>query len=156
MFALQVVFVLNADDSGQIQTPVPGMPGGPELGRSIDWLLVDGMTVRLCWASCSASEPCPADHHDGSTPVLMQCASRGHGSWAWLDEGPLCLHGACRGLWCPLLSVTWGAQERVELQCNQMISWKLRACWHTRGAKLSTHSVCFETQQHCALITAEP
>lgn len=41
---LQVVFVLNADDSGQIQTPVPGMPGGPELGRSIDWLLVDGMT----------------------------------------------------------------------------------------------------------------
>lgn len=54
VFALQVVFVLNADDSGQIQTPVPGMPGGPELGRSIDWVLVDGMTVRLCCASTAA------------------------------------------------------------------------------------------------------
>lgn len=40
-----MVFVLNADDSGHIQTPVPGSPGGPQLQRSIDWVLVDGMTV---------------------------------------------------------------------------------------------------------------
>lgn len=43
---LQIVFVLNADDSGHIKTPVPGTPGGPDLQRSIDWVLVDGMTVR--------------------------------------------------------------------------------------------------------------
>jgi hypothetical protein len=42
----QVVFVLNADDSGCIKTPIPGTPGGPVLQRSIDWLLVDGMQVR--------------------------------------------------------------------------------------------------------------
>jgi hypothetical protein len=42
---LQVVFVLNADDSGHIQTPVPGTRGGPDLQRGIEWLLVDGMTV---------------------------------------------------------------------------------------------------------------
>jgi hypothetical protein len=42
---LQVVFVLNADDSGHIQTPVPGTPGGPDLKRTIDWVLVDGMMV---------------------------------------------------------------------------------------------------------------
>lgn len=41
---LQVVFVLNADDSGRIQTPVPGTPEGPPLTRSIDWVLLDGMT----------------------------------------------------------------------------------------------------------------
>lgn len=44
--SLQVVFVLNADDSGRIQTPVPGTPEGPPLTRSIDWVLLDGMAVR--------------------------------------------------------------------------------------------------------------
>jgi hypothetical protein len=42
----QVVYVLNADDSGAIKTAIPGNPGGPELQRSIDWVLLDGMTVR--------------------------------------------------------------------------------------------------------------
>jgi hypothetical protein len=42
---LQVVYVLQADDEGQIVTPLPGAAGGLQLQRSIDWLLVDGMTV---------------------------------------------------------------------------------------------------------------
>jgi hypothetical protein len=45
LFVLQVVYVLNADDSGVIKTAVPGTTGGPELQRSIDWVLLDGMTV---------------------------------------------------------------------------------------------------------------
>ncbi len=43
----QVVYVLQADDSGSIVTPLPGAPGGPPLSRTVDWLLVDGMTVRV-------------------------------------------------------------------------------------------------------------
>jgi hypothetical protein len=54
----QVVFVLQANDSGHIVTPLPGSSsnssssssqeqgGVPELQRPIDWLLVDGMQVR--------------------------------------------------------------------------------------------------------------
>lgn len=37
--------MLNADDSGAIKTAIPGTPGGPELQRNIDWVLLDGMTV---------------------------------------------------------------------------------------------------------------
>lgn len=40
-----MVYVLNADDSGAIKTAIPGTPGGPELQRNIDWVLLDGMTV---------------------------------------------------------------------------------------------------------------
>lgn len=42
---VQVVYVLQADDSGQIVTPIPGAAGGPAQQRSIEWILVDGMTV---------------------------------------------------------------------------------------------------------------
>ncbi|KAF8069502.1 ALG5 [Scenedesmus sp. PABB004] len=41
---LQVVYVLQADDAGRIVTPLPGADGGPPLRRSIEWVLVDGMT----------------------------------------------------------------------------------------------------------------
>jgi hypothetical protein len=42
---LQVVYVLQANDEGQIVTPLPGADSGMQLQRSIEWLLVDGMTV---------------------------------------------------------------------------------------------------------------
>ncbi|WIA10122.1 hypothetical protein OEZ85_010329 [Tetradesmus obliquus] len=41
---LQVVYVLQANDAGQIVTPLPGAGAGQQLQRSIEWLLVDGMT----------------------------------------------------------------------------------------------------------------
>eukprot|EP00882_Tetradesmus_deserticola_P027368 GHRQ01030270.1.p2 GENE.GHRQ01030270.1~~GHRQ01030270.1.p2 ORF type:complete len:127 (+),score=42.37 GHRQ01030270.1:501-881(+) len=46
MFALswQVVYVLQANDEGQIITPLPGAADGVRLQRSVEWLLIDGLT----------------------------------------------------------------------------------------------------------------
>jgi hypothetical protein len=53
----QVVYVLQANDDGQIVTPLPGAAGALQLQRSIDWLLVDGMTVS---SSDDATTGCAA------------------------------------------------------------------------------------------------
>jgi hypothetical protein len=45
----QVVYVLQANDAGQIVTPLPGADASMQLQRSIEWLLVDGMTVSCAF-----------------------------------------------------------------------------------------------------------
>jgi hypothetical protein len=46
---LQVVYVLQADDDGHIVTQLPAGRQGATQQRPVDWLLVDGMTVRGWW-----------------------------------------------------------------------------------------------------------
>lgn len=90
---LQVVYVLQADDAGQVVTPVPGQPGGPELQRPIDWLLLDGMTVRRgegMWAEAQPAAAPAAASASSPGSDISQSQSTG---WPDTPRGaaPLCL-----------------------------------------------------------------